>query len=301
MMKKLRWWLPVLLTGYGSVAGAHDLICEKTVNGQSAVTVNSYPATVQYRFTVTNIHPTDVSIADTADDALLASRGFAFSPAPPFALDVGASTSMTFDVTLASEADCLALAAADGTVDANVDNVFVVTFDSGSAMCTARVVCGSPPPPPPGGGATRTMGFFKTHEPALSQCLASGAIDLGFMKISTLSEALGLLWASPPRFGDGTRRGELDKLRLLLGRQTLTAICNQRLFGTTTDLIASAVSALASTDCSLIASLISMVDAFNNSGDSIGFPAGFDPGKATPRHAQSIAVDPTTPSGEVCQ
>jgi hypothetical protein len=295
--------LTVLVAGAGSAASAHDLICQKTVNGQSAVTVDHYPVTVTYGFTVTNIHPTDVSIADTADDALLASRGFVFTPAPPFALDVGASTSMTFDVTLASEADCLALAALDGTVDANIDNVFVVTFDSGSAMCTARVTCGSPPPPPPppGNGATRTMGFFKTHEAALTQCLAPGPIDLGFIQISTLSEALGLLWASPPRFGDGTLRGDLDKLRLLLGRQTLTAICNQRLFGSTTGLIADAVNALAGTDCSAIAALISAVDAFNNSGDSIDFPDGFVPGKATPRHAQSIAVDPTQPSGQVCQ
>jgi len=177
-----------------------------------------------------------------------------------------------------------------------------VTWDLGSAQCSARVIC-APLPPPENGGATRTMGFWKTHEQALQQCLDAGPIDLGNLTISTLSQALGLLWGSPPRFASGATRSTLDKDRFLLARQTLAGICNQRLFGTAPTpptLLQDAVAALAGTNCSLILALESAVDAFNNSGDAIAFPAGFVPGPATPQHAMSIAVDPTFPSNQSC-
>src|SRR4030095_16522342 len=98
-----------------------------------------------------------------------------------------------------------------------------VTWDLGSAQCAARVVCKpeTPPPPPPTGGATRTMGYFKVHEQATQQCLDAGAIDLGVVTISTLTQALGLLWGSPVEFANGTARSTLDKDRFLLARQTL--------------------------------------------------------------------------------
>jgi hypothetical protein len=187
-----------------------------------------------------------------------------------------------------------------------VDNLMTVTWDSGTAQCTARVVCApeacTDNCTPPSTGATRTMGFFKTHESALSQCLAGGAIDLGFMSVSTLESALGLLWGSPSVFGDGTTRSGLDMDRFLLARQTLTGICNQRLFGTSPGtLLSQAIDALSGEDCSLIQSLETQVDAFNGSGDAVATPGGFNAGPATPKHAQSIAVDPTSPSGLSCQ
>jgi hypothetical protein len=147
------------------------------------------------------------------------------------------------------------------------------------------------------------MGFFKTHELALQQCLARGPIDLGFVEISTLEEALGLLWGRPNRFDDGTRRSELDRARFLLGRQTLVGICNQRLFGavpTPSDLLVQAVNALSGTRCSLMLSLEGQVTAFNESRDDAALPAGFVSGPSTPRHAESIAEDPTSPSGGSC-
>jgi hypothetical protein len=147
------------------------------------------------------------------------------------------------------------------------------------------------------------MGFYKTHEAALSACLGSGAIDLGLLTVSTLSEALGLLWGSPLRFADTTRRSTLDQERFLLARQTLTALCNQRLFDAASPpptLLGEAVAALAGTDCSLIASLETEVDALNNAGDAFGLPSGFVSGPATPRDAQARAVDPTRPSNRSC-
>jgi hypothetical protein len=296
--------------GVANTARAHELTCEKTVNGQKLVSVDSFPTTVTFQLTVTNVLSTDTSVALTASDPLLEGLGFSFTPAPPISLGVGESVSDSFDVTLHSFDECVQLASttAGETLSTDViDNVFRITWDLGEAECHARVICVPPSPPPcendcvEGNGATRTMGFFKTHEQALTQCLASGPIDLGFVTIVTLQDALGLLWGSPVRFADGTARDTLDKDRFLLGRQTLTAICNQRLFGTMTTLIADAVAALGGTDCTLISSLESMVDAFNNSGDSVAFPSGFTPGPATPRDAQSKAVDPTAPSGQSCQ
>jgi hypothetical protein len=245
---------------------------------------------------------------------MLEALGFQFTPAPPFSIDPSGSTSDDFEVTVNSQAECAALALPlPGGVptiitpsQVNVDNLMTVTWDSGTAQCTARVVCAPPPCVdncvPPTTGATRTMGFLKTHESALSQCLAGGAIDLGFMSVSTLESALGLLWGSPSSFGDGTTRADLDKARFLLARQTLVGICNQRLFGTTPGaLLSNAVAALSGQNCTLIGSIEGLVDAFNGSGDAVAFPSGFNAGPATPKHAQSIAVDPTSPSGLSCQ
>lgn len=283
-----------------TTAEAHELACEKTVNGVSEYAIQGYPATLHYQFTIINTHPTDASLVQSAEDPLLKPYGFTFTPTPPFWIPVGQSVTDDFNLTIPDELTCLRLAAADGTVDRVIENTFTTAWEWAAATCSARVVC---PETPPNSGATRTMGFFKTHETALQACLANNPVDLGFVQISTLEQALGLLWGSPPRFDDGTRRSELDRARFLLGRQTLVGICNQRLFGTVpspSNLLMQAVSALAGTQCSLMMSLESQVTAFNESGDDRSFPTGFTPGPATPRHAQMIAEDPTEPSGQSC-
>jgi hypothetical protein len=287
-------------------AHAHSFICEKTVNGSNFLEVSSYPATLQYEITVTNNHPTDASTAQSVSDASLAMLGFAFEPAAPFTLGVGQSVTDTFDVVLASAEDCMTFAGSDGVADDRMVNEFVVTWDKGAAQCSATVVCKAPPPPPPPppeGGATRTPGFFKTHEDALAACLAEGAIDLGILSIDSPSAALGLLWGSPAAFDTDEKRDDLEKARFLLARHTLVGTCNLRLFGTEpdpSDLLAQAVAALSGTDCSLMHDLAEDIDDFNNSGDDEDFPEGFEPGPATPRHAASIADDPTMPSDEQC-
>lgn len=174
-----------------------------------------------------------------------------------------------------------------------------VKWHGGHAQCSAKVYCAPEKPQP---GPTRTMGFFKTHEEALSACLAEGDIDLGFVTVDTLEEALGLLWARPSRYESGAPRSDLDRARFLLGRQTLVAICNNRLFGSSPGggLIGEAVETLEGTDCARMLELEALITAFNESGDDEDFPAGFEPGPATPRHAESIGDDPTEPSGESC-
>jgi hypothetical protein len=391
MLVAASWW---------GVAGAHELSCDKTVDGLHVETITSYPVTLRYSVTVANAHPHDASEALAAGDALFSQ--FTFNPVAPFTLGVGKSATDTFDLVVNSQADCLRLAALDGTQDQFIDNTFIVTWDLGSADCRARVECGPPAcsnscvcdnscgnttgtngttgttqttgtigttgttqttgtigttgttqttgaigttgttqttgtigttgtpgttattgrtgstgttgtsgstgstgsTGTVGTGATRTIGFYKTHESALQQCLDLGPIDLGTLTVSTLDHALGILWGSPSRFPDNTPRTGLDQARFLLQRQTLAGICNQRLFGTQpvpSTLLADAVAAISGTDCTLILSLQVQVDAYNNSGDANPFPAGFVPGAATPIDARSRATDPTTPSHMTCQ
>lgn len=277
------------------VVQAHELSCDKTVNGATYVEVSSYPATLHYELTINNTSPEYGSDVLTASDPMLEAQGFSFSPAVPFSLGLGESVSDTFDVALKDEADCLAMASTDGTVDDLIDNVFETSWESGTAQCTASVKCLRPPPP--ASGATRTMGFYKTHEQALSECIVELPLEVD------LASALGVLWASPAVYDSGGKRTEIDRDRVLLGRQLLTAHCNSILFGTEpqpSTLLSDALSAAFGDDCANMLDYAAQLDEFNNSGDDQPFPAGFDPGPATPRDAQSKAVDPMGESSDHC-
>jgi hypothetical protein len=299
--------------GWGSAASAHELTCEKRVDGQQVLTVSTYPTTVTFGFRVDNVHPTETSVMMRAEDGALMPWGWEWPFPLPQAIAVKDFVTHSFELELRSFEECELLASgggmAGGTSSVTFDNTFRVTWELGETQCRARLVC-QPEQTPPcesgcEGGTTRTMGFFKTHEQALTQCLSAhgGSISLGFVTVDSLEEALGLLWGSPARYEQGGKRSELDQKRFLLARQTLVGLCNQELFGTPTtppDLLGQAVSALSGTDCGTIASLIGPVDAYNNSGTGTDFPEGFTKGPATPGHAHSIADDPTGPSGLSC-
>jgi hypothetical protein len=284
------------------VAQAHLLECTKTVNGTNYIEISEYPATVRYDFSIHNPLTTEDSCVISAEDSALADyANYSFDPAPPYCMEPLATHSDYIEIDLMDYEECLELAAADSIPDARLDNVFVVTWDTGAAMCFATVVC---MPPGDDGGPTRTPGYYKTHESALEQCLAEGSIDLGAMSVDTLAEALGLLWGSPATYSDGTKRSSYDQAWFLLARHTLVATCNTRLFGTDTEpanLIEQAIAALSGTDCDLMKQLQGMLDAYNNSGTEEDFPEGFDGGPATPTHAQSLASDPTSPTNLQCE
>nr|WP_226993989.1 hypothetical protein [Myxococcus hansupus] len=307
MLKKREWVAAVcaVVMGGSGVANAHDLICEKKVNDKSVDVARSYPFTANYSFKVTNVHPTLPSVLLTATDDVLTSEGFTFSPPPPVSIPVNGSLTSNFALQIGNYEECVAIAAKDGLADTHIDNTFRVTFDLGSAMCSARLTCEREQPPPVECiAATRTLGFFSTRILTVTQCLALGPINLGAIgTIVTLPSAEGILWGSPAMYPAGGMRSQLDRLRFLLARQTLVGICNQRLFGATptpSSLLTDAVAALNTTDCSLISSLIDPVDTFNNGCDSYPLPANFIPGPATPQAAQAIAVDPTSNSGQTC-
>jgi hypothetical protein len=239
--------------------------------------------------------------------------GFTFDPAPPVSVPVGEEQTYTYTEHLDSPEACLRVANSDGLQDVNIDNTFKVVWDLGEDQCSARVVCA---PPPPNGctdseqcdsGATRTMGFFMTHLVAMQSCLDEGPVNLGpgFDPILTLQDAEGLFWASTAKYESGENRSDLDKARYLLARQTLVAVCNQRLFGTTPtppDLIDQALAALNGQVCSDILDLAEQVDAYNNSGDSEDFPSGFVAGPATPQDAMDLAEgnDPSVETSDSC-
>jgi hypothetical protein len=130
----------VLLTG--RFAFAHELACDKRVNGEQVYEVQSYPATLDWTMKVRNVHPTSPSDVQGVQDRLLTDN-FGWSPSrpTPYTLALGESYTEKFSVTVQSFEDCERLAHADGTNDDFIDNVFSATWDDGETQCRARVVC----------------------------------------------------------------------------------------------------------------------------------------------------------------
>lgn len=289
----------------GGVADAHDLRCDKTVDGDAIEVIGTYPAFVTWEMTVRNVNPSDPSTALAVSDPMLQTAGWSVPFDLPLTLEVDEAVNATFGMAIDSFARCAELAHAPtgGTVSVNLDNVFSVGWDVGTAQCTARIIC-SPPASPTPDNPTRTMAFFAIHEQALQRCLDVAPIDLGFIRISTLERALGLLWGSPMMFPDHSPRDSLDRARFLLGRQTLVGVCNRRLFGSTpapSQLLDEGVAALSGLSCGEMSNLEERIAAFNDSGAAVPLPAGFDPGPATPTDAAERAVDPTEASGQTCR
>ena len=294
--------------GLGGAAGAHELKCEKLMGDGDELRVSSYPATIEVRYLVYNAHPTETSVAQSAEDPLLAPYGFRFTPVTPLAIPVGGWSDSSFLLTIDSYEDCLDLAARDGREDDNFDSTFRVTWPLGETQCGARLICGSPiytddcelnPESCPvlRGPTTRDEGFFKTHEKALGTCLASGPVDLGALgQVRTPEQALGLLWGSPLLYENGEPRTQGDALRFDVGRQQLVATCNERLFGAQPPRAAKA--ALAGNDCGALSGALKALQGFNASGTKK--PVSVDAGPSTPVHARTVADDFTRPSGLDC-
>ncbi|GEN07932.1 hypothetical protein SAMN05443572_10141 [Myxococcus fulvus] len=305
-MKALSSWMGAAcaaVVGFSGVAQAHDLTCTKLVNGQASVTASTYPFTANYSFQVNNVHPTLPSILLTALDPLLAGRGFVFNPPPPVVIPVGASVTSNFALTLNTVEECRALALLDGLPDNNIDNTFTAGFDLGSSLCTARVTCSEPSQTCT--NATRTLGFWRNHIPAVQQCLAGGPVPLGSIGVVVgLAGAEGILWGDPARYPiTNLPRSQLDRIRFLAARQLFVATCNQRVFGgvtTPANLLELILTALGTVNCSELNTLEAQLDTYNNSCETTPFPGGFDPGPSTPEAAQALAIDPTIPTGLIC-
>jgi len=139
-MKKLSYAAAAAAIVLSSSARAHELVCEKTVDGNLVREVTHYPAKLHFKVVVTNTHPTDASTALSVNDDLMKALGITFTPAAPFTLGVGQSTEFDFDVTVKDEAQCLQLAKAQACA-ASFEDRFEVDFDGGSAQCAARVIC----------------------------------------------------------------------------------------------------------------------------------------------------------------
>lgn len=277
-----------------SEAWACPLECTKEAN---AAWIAQYPATVQYTVSVSCPWKGYHDVIGTLTDSLM---GSAFAPTLPWEMREGPDgityppVLYSYQYAFASFEACKAAPGAfangDGTWTVpNVVNGTAVWHQS-SFTCSANVVC-----KPPGGGATRTPGWWKNRVDALSACVAGG-VDLGYGRVTTVQQALGLLWAN-----EGSYSG-LDKARLKLAKHTLVAYCNSSLLGgAPADFsVAQAVALLAGHDCGAMVSLAGLVDAFNNQFDEVSLPAGFDPGPSYGTAAKKMALAPVFPAGS-CQ
>lgn len=315
----------VAALGVAGTARAHEFACEKSVEvlgaplkltGDAAPRVTRFPATLRFHYKLKNIHPTAESVANSVEDPLLAPYGGGTPFRTPMGVGVGEEREAIFDLKLESLDACQALAASDGLVDENFDSTFRVKWDLGESQASARVSCCEPfvdcemtcPAWDPDcvepefitPALSRNAGFFKVHEAALQQCLASGSLDLGVARVESLESALGLLWASPGLDRNGGARGDVNASRFELAREALVGTCNERLFGGDSkrgQALADALSALRSPSGSEdTAHLASELKRLNEAGSGQALPSGFDAGRATPAHAASIAADPVEPT-----
>lgn len=285
-----------------AAAGAHDFVCQRTIDGEVVHQVTDYPATVRVQVKVTNSHPTDASTALGVHDALADRLGLLLAPAAPFTLAVGQSQEYAWDLTLNSARECEALSSARACGENPMD-VFRVDWDGGSAECRARLVCGAEVE---GDGSCDASGanhhglsFWKAHQGLVAACAARGPVDLGIAKVRTAADFEGILWGAAEQFADGTPRSKLDRSRFVLARELLVDTCNVRVLGAvwaTSDQVDRALAALHGTACrdqqKLHLALALERDCDASRGVAVGSPA--------PDLAKAMAVDPTAPSGQSC-
>lgn len=140
MMKKSTIAAAAAAIALSGGAGAHEFVCEKTVEGEVVHVVNRYPATLHFKVVVTNTHPTDASVALALRDDLLASLGADVRKRAPFTLGVGESAAFEAEITVKSEAACRSLSRAQACTR-SFEDAFQVIFDGGVAQCAARLIC----------------------------------------------------------------------------------------------------------------------------------------------------------------
>jgi hypothetical protein len=263
----------------------------------------------------------------TLTDAVLTGLGCTM-PAP-FSLPKGACTNITLCTV---EISCASLPNPNTVqVTANIDTSSgVCDRDASGERITATSECSGSIECAPGYCVTRTPGYWFTHwKNSGTNCVTlekaiimnGGQLNLGYITLTgttdeVLSKALGYFWSKRNLYGDGTRAGNLCKARKKLSWHLIAAIANTVVLGTDpsgctymnstgeiksfpADLIAQAQAAAAGCDIAKINQMQSLVDAFNNSGDSGEFPEGLYPCSADPRGARGAAVDITTPAN--CQ
>jgi hypothetical protein len=142
---------------------------------------------------------------------------------------------------------------------------------------------------------TRTQGFWQTHTAyttsKFTSLFAAGmTIGNGVRKTIVSKEQLfGAWYSSIPKLTNGKQRTALDKARMTLLQQLVTAKLNCAAFGCTAGvqtMIANADTAYSGTSASAILASSALVDAYNNSGDTVAIG---NAGKATPKDSQNLA------------
>ena len=152
-------------------------------------------------------------------------------------------------------------------------------------------------------GATRTPGFWKTHVAFTTHIFrdALGSrIDLGWRVLTTPAQIFGMYEASRTQTTTGASRSTVCRARVRGSFHLLSAILNSGLTNgkaipvdtvTGLTLIVAMRNALTAGNLAEIQRLQGPLDAYNNSGDSVGLldAWGIGQGKASPSLATSIA------------
>ncbi len=150
-------------------------------------------------------------------------------------------------------------------------------------------------------GTTRTIGFWQTHTDFTTSVFANqlggtmlvgdGATHKG--PVETVEKIFGGFYAPIAKTTAGIKRTQIDQARIALLQQLLAAKLNCAAFGCSAAVqgqIALADTAYAGTNKNTIMSFVSVLDAFNGSGDGNAIPALLPPtGKATPALSKSLA------------
>ena len=144
---------------------------------------------------------------------------------------------------------------------------------------------------------TRSQGFWQTHTAYTSSIFASAPINSsmpigttthkGF--ITTTGQLFGGFYGSIPKTTTGAKRSDVDKARMQLLQQLIAAKLNCAAFGCATSvkmMISTADTAYAFGSASQILASASVLDAYNNSGETITTGKA---GNATPKTSQGLA------------
>ena len=228
-----------------------------------------------------------------------------------FTIPVGATVSLEIS-TIASGSQVVNDVSATATLDASYG------MPNYSSTKTARATCDVI------SGATRTIGFWRTHLQYATHILDEHTLDsaatrnadgtvldgplgvtangtfvngayitLGWKKLYSVQDVMGILWADVAKQTTGKKRTSLCQARIITSKQLVGAILNSGLDNAQDDggLIAQAITALAGTNISAIKSVGSQLDAYNNSGDDVGLIDldGTLQGPATPQAAKAYA------------
>lgn len=156
--------------------------------------------------------------------------------------------------------------------------------------------CAFPPPPPVGGNGTpmltRDHGFFGSSEEALGQCLAQGPISLGNLgTVTTMENALGVLWANPGIAQNGEVRSDFEALKVRVAREMLTATCNERFFGAKAPAL-TGMEAWVAPSRMMMEPALKLLEKHNRSGQRRAVPLNKKIWKLDPLLGQERAVEP---------
>jgi len=149
---------------------------------------------------------------------------------------------------------------------------------------------------PPCQGATRTPGFWKSHDDFTSHIFTQhlgGSIDLGWKQLTDVGEVFAMFWANNSQYevaGTWFKRDRLCQARITGSYQLLAALLNEGLGTEAPDNLVSRMrDALCNGDLALILQLKGQLDAFNNSGDNIPIVDDYSILPGNPAGARKLA------------